>query len=143
VAYSSIEAGNERFVVEKDMLIHIAGHQLIRAFSRSPEVEIIKRIEVVVLPCFERCKSMSLLSFESNSRSTRGKSRAVSPSSLHSIVSLFHLFHLNDIQVNRIESEAFAYSSLQSIEIPPNVEILGSSRCYKCGSISSSSFESN
>jgi hypothetical protein len=43
----------------------------------------------------------------------------------------------------RIESDAFSFSSLQSIEIPRNVEILGSSCFSDCNSLSSISFESN
>jgi hypothetical protein len=45
--------------------------------------------------------------------------------------------------LTRIESKAFLYSSLQSIIIPSNVEIL-CSRCFSyCESLSSISFESN
>jgi hypothetical protein len=43
----------------------------------------------------------------------------------------------------RIESEAFSSSSLQSIKIALNVEILGSLYFSKCKSLSSISFESN
>jgi hypothetical protein len=43
----------------------------------------------------------------------------------------------------RIESSAFSSSSLKSIEIPRNVEILGSSCFSSCFSLSSISFESN
>jgi hypothetical protein len=45
--------------------------------------------------------------------------------------------------LTRIESEAFSSSSLESIEIPRNVEILGSSCFSCCPSLSSTSFESN
>jgi hypothetical protein len=43
----------------------------------------------------------------------------------------------------RIESSAFSFSSLQSIVIPRNVEILGSKRFSECKSLSSITFESN
>jgi hypothetical protein len=43
----------------------------------------------------------------------------------------------------RIESNAFSYSSLQSIVIPSNVEILGSSCFRECELLLSISFESN
>jgi hypothetical protein len=43
----------------------------------------------------------------------------------------------------RIESEAFSSSSLQSISIPRNVEILGSGCFSYCESLSSITFESN
>jgi hypothetical protein len=46
-------------------------------------------------------------------------------------------------QLTRIESEAFSFSSLQSIVIPSTVQILGL-RCFSsCQSLSSISFESN
>jgi hypothetical protein len=45
--------------------------------------------------------------------------------------------------LTRIESSAFSSSSLKSIEIPRNVEILGSSCFCECKSLSSISFESN
>jgi hypothetical protein len=63
--------------------------------------------------CFSYCKSLSSISFESNSRLTR------------------------------IESSAFSPSSLQSILIPSNVEILGSKCFSSCESLSSITFESN
>jgi hypothetical protein len=43
----------------------------------------------------------------------------------------------------RIESSAFSHSSLQSIAIPRNVEILESSCFSSCKSLSSILFESN
>jgi hypothetical protein len=43
----------------------------------------------------------------------------------------------------RIESEAFSFSSLQSIMIPRNVEILGSKCFSHCRSLSLIIFESN
>jgi hypothetical protein len=45
--------------------------------------------------------------------------------------------------LTRIESEAFSSSSLQSILIPNNVEILGLECFSYCGSLSSITFESN
>jgi hypothetical protein len=45
--------------------------------------------------------------------------------------------------LNRIESFACLFWSLQSIEIPRNVEILGPSSFSSCQSFSSISFESN
>jgi hypothetical protein len=46
-------------------------------------------------------------------------------------------------QLKRIESLAFSGSSLQSIEIPEDVEIFGSSCFQSCKSLSSISFKSN
>jgi hypothetical protein len=52
------------------------------------------------------------------------------------------LFESNSC-LTRIESKTFPSSSLESILIPSNVEILGS-RCFSyCGSFSSMTFESN
>jgi hypothetical protein len=49
----------------------------------------------------------------------------------------------SDSRLIRIESNAFSYSSLQSIMIPSNIEIFGSSSFSYCKSFSSISFESN
>jgi hypothetical protein len=45
--------------------------------------------------------------------------------------------------LTRIDSEAFSFSSLQSISIPRNVEILGSRCFFNWTSLSSITFESN
>jgi hypothetical protein len=63
--------------------------------------------------CLKGCKTIQLLAFESNSR------------------------------LNRIESFAFSSSSLRSIEIPRNGEILGSSCFSACQSFSSLLCRSN
>jgi hypothetical protein len=49
----------------------------------------------------------------------------------------------SDSRLIGIESSAFSFSSLRSIEIPRNIEILGSSCFSWCQSLSSISFESN
>jgi hypothetical protein len=49
----------------------------------------------------------------------------------------------SDSRLTRIESEAFSYSSLQSLLIPSNVEILCSECFPNCKSLLSISFESN
>jgi hypothetical protein len=54
-----------------------------------------RNVEILGSNCLSYCKSLSSITFESNSRLTR------------------------------IESETFSSSSLQSILIPRNVEILG------------------
>jgi hypothetical protein len=54
----------------------------------------------------------------------------------------FIIFESNS-HLARIESEAFSNSSLQSIFIPKNVELLGSRCFYTCKSLSSITFESN
>jgi hypothetical protein len=109
----TIENGNTTFVVENDLLIDILFHKLIRNFSRSSKVDIPNHIEIFGLSCFSYCKSLSSISFESNSRLTR------------------------------IEASAFSESSLQSIIIPSNVEILCSRCFSYCKSFSYISFESN
>jgi hypothetical protein len=109
----SIESGNERFVIQNGLLIDIVEHKLIRNFSESSEFEIGRNLEILGSKCFSSCKSLLWITFESNSRLTR------------------------------IESDAFSYSSLQSILIPRNVEILESECFSHCKSLSSIIFESN
>jgi hypothetical protein len=109
----SIESGNDIFRVEHEFLIDIIHHKLIRNFSDLLHLEIPQSIEILCSSCFESCKSLSSISFESNSRLTR------------------------------IESKASSFSSLQSIEIPRNVEILCSSCFADCRKLSLVSFESN
>jgi hypothetical protein len=100
----SIESGNEIFVIENGFLIDILDHKLIQNFSESSEIEIGRHIEILGSYCFSSCKSLSSITFESNSRLTR------------------------------IESKAFSFSSLQSKLIPSNVEILGSECFSYCKS---------
>jgi hypothetical protein len=70
-------------------------------------------VAVLGSSCFSECKSLSSISFESNSR------------------------------LMRIEWDAFSCSSLQSIVIPSSVEIIGSSCFARCTPLSSILFESN
>jgi hypothetical protein len=95
----SIESGNEIFVVEQDFLIDVVHHKSIRNFCTSSQIDVATNIEILGSSCFWCCESLSSITFESNS----------------------HLI--------RIQSEAFSFSSLQSIMIPRNVEILGS-KCF-------------
>jgi hypothetical protein len=78
----SIESGNEIFVIENDFLIDILHHKLIRNLSKSREIEIGRNIEILGSKCFSCCKSLSSITFESNSRLTRIESEAFSSSSL-------------------------------------------------------------
>jgi hypothetical protein len=109
----SVEADHQRFAMRNDCLIDFVDHRLIRHFSSSSHIQISSDIEILGSSCFSYCKSLSSISFESNSG------------------------------LNRIESFAFSNSSLESISIPRNVEILGSSCFSDCKSLSSISFESN
>jgi predicted nucleotidyltransferase len=93
----SIESGNEIFIIEKGILIDILDHKLIRNFSQSSTIEIGNNIEIVGSRCFSSCRSLSSITFESNSHLTR------------------------------IESAAFRASSLQSIVIPRNVRFIDGS----------------
>jgi hypothetical protein len=99
--------------MENEILHDVLHHKLIRNFCESAEVEIPNNIEILGSRCFSSCKSLSSITFESNSRLTR------------------------------IESKAFYESSLQSILIPMNVEMLGSKCFSYCYSLSSITFESN
>jgi hypothetical protein len=60
----TIESGNEIFVIEKDFLIDIRHHKLIRNFSTSLEIEIGMNIEILGSNCFSSCKSLSSITFE-------------------------------------------------------------------------------
>jgi hypothetical protein len=82
------------------------------SFSSLQSILIPSSVEILGSKCFLWCKSLSSITFESNSR------------------------------LARIESEAFSFSSLQSISIPRNVEILGSNCFSSCKSLSSVTFES-
>jgi hypothetical protein len=127
----------------------------------SQKIGRIHNVEIVGSSCFSKCKSLSSIIIESNSRLIHIESSAFEESSLQSILipnsveivgsscfskckSLSSItFKLNS-HLARIESEAFYESSLESIMIPSNVEILGSS-CFflYCQSLSSIIFESN
>jgi hypothetical protein len=107
-----MEAGYDRFMIENNFRITRVDYRLIRDFSRSTHIEIMNTIKIMGSSCFAGCSSLSLISFESNSRLTR------------------------------IDSSAFLSSSLQSIKIPRNVEMIGSSCFSCCKSLSSISFES-
>jgi hypothetical protein len=67
----SIESGNEILVVEKDILIDVVHHKLIRKFLTSSAIEIGRNIEIVGSNCFSHCISLSSITFESNSRLIR------------------------------------------------------------------------
>jgi hypothetical protein len=88
------------------------------SFSLLQSIEIPRNVEILGSSSFSDCSSLSSISsisfesFESNSR------------------------------LNRIESSAFQSSSIRSIEIPRNVEILGSPCFSFCQSLSSILFES-
>jgi hypothetical protein len=108
----SIEAGNDIFVFENSFLVDIVHHKLIQKISKSSEMTVSRNIEILGSNCVSSCKSISPITFESNSHLTR------------------------------IESAACSRSSLQTIMIPKNVEILGSA-CFPYSSLSSITFESN
>jgi hypothetical protein len=96
----AVESENDIFVIENDFLINVLHKKMIRNFSKSSEIEIGMNIEILRSSCFSFCRSHSSVTFESNSCLTR------------------------------IESFAFSFSSLQSILIPSNVELLGS-KCFQ------------
>jgi hypothetical protein len=55
----SIESGNEIFIIEKDILIDVLHHKLIRNFSNSSAIEIGSHIEILGSNCFFFCVSLS------------------------------------------------------------------------------------
>jgi hypothetical protein len=92
----AIESGNGIVVLENDFLIDVPHHKLIRNFSKSSVIEIGRNIEIFGRNCFSNCKSLSSISFESNSHLTR------------------------------IESETFCKASVQSILIPSTILFIAS-----------------
>jgi hypothetical protein len=156
----SIESGNDIFVIEHDFVIDVPHHKLIRNFSESSTIEIGRNTEILGSNSFSYCKSLSSITFESNSLLIRIVSEVFDESSLQSIIipsnveilgskcfsnckSLSSITFESNSRLTRIESEAFSYSSLQSIIIPSNVEILGPKCFSHCESLSSITFESN
>jgi uncharacterized protein YuzB (UPF0349 family) len=126
-------------------------------------------VKIVGSKCFSYCKSLSSITFESNSHLTRIESEAFSHSSLQSIViprnvrfidgSAFigvillsisiesgnNLFVMaNEFLLDIIHHKLIHnFSTSSTIEIANNVEILGS-KCFSyCQSLSSITFESN
>jgi hypothetical protein len=97
----AIENGNNTIVVENDLLIDIVSHKLIRNFSSKAIILLPNDIEILRSSSFSWCDRLLAISFNSNSR------------------------------LVRIESEAFSGSSLQSITIPHNIEILGFRMFFK------------
>jgi uncharacterized protein YajQ (UPF0234 family) len=165
----SIESGNQIFVIEKDFLIDVLHHKLIRNFSTSSAIEIGRNIEILGSKCFYNCKLLSSITFESNSHLTAIESEAFSLSSLQSIViprnvrfidgSAFINVRLSSISIES-ENEIFVvendflidilhhklirnFSKSSEIEIAETIEILGSHCFSTCESLSSITFESN
>jgi hypothetical protein len=75
----------------------------------------------------------------------RGSRRVLIPGSI-TVLAADYLYQIRETEIitfesqtrlTRIESEAFSSSSFESIEIPRNVEILGSSCFSQCKSLSS------
>jgi hypothetical protein len=165
----SIESGNERFVIENDFIVDVIDHKLIRISSNSSNVEIPFDIEILGSSCFSNCQSLSSISFESISRLTRIESSAFSSSSLRSILiphsvrfldgSAFDGVRLCSCSI-KSENQQFVvykdflidivnhilihnFSTSPHIEIPWDVEILGSSCFSEYESLSLISFETN
>jgi hypothetical protein len=94
----SVESGNDHYLIDGFSLYDRGGTRLIRSFDCISVPVISSTIEILCSKCFAFCRSLRSISFES-------------PSSL-----------------TRIESFAFAFSSLRSIIIPTRVKIL----CSEC-----------
>jgi hypothetical protein len=73
----SIETGHERFLIDRESFVDIIDHRLIRHFGSSSHVDICCDIEILGSFCFSDCKSLSSISFESNSRLKRIESSAL------------------------------------------------------------------
>jgi hypothetical protein len=81
-----IEDGNDIFGMFNDFLMDIRSHELIRNFSTSSRIEIGRDVEILGSWCFSGNKSLSSISFESDSRLRRIESSAFSRSSLESLI---------------------------------------------------------
>jgi hypothetical protein len=85
-------------------MIHIESSAF--SYSSLQSILIPSSVEILGSSCFSQCRSLSSITFESNSR------------------------------LIRIESEAFSYSSLQSIVIPSTILFIGSDAVSTCQNIS-------
>jgi hypothetical protein len=128
-----------------------------------------RNVEILGSKCFSDCRSLSSIAFESNSRLTRIESNAFRGSSLQSIliprnvefidVSTFVSVALSSISIEP-GNEIFVlernilidvlrhkliqhFSRSSAIEIGRNIKVLGSKCFFRCGSLSSITFESN
>jgi serine/threonine protein kinase len=169
LASISIEPGNATFVLEKNLLINIIHHKLIRSFADSSHVDIPGHIRTLGASCFSMCRTLSSLSFQSNSHLIRIEPSAFALSSLQSIVvprntrfidgSAFIGVTLSSISIEPgnetfiVENDFLIdnarhrlirnFSQFTSVEIPCHVEILGSfsfSYCIAHLSVSSIAF---
>jgi hypothetical protein len=109
----SIEPGNEIFVIEKDFLIDVVDHKLIQNFSTSSAIEIGRNIEIVGSRCFYNCKSLSSVSFESNSRLTRIESTAFDEISFEFI----------------LVPSTILFISSDTVSIAPQIRLIDSDSC--------------
>jgi hypothetical protein len=118
----SIENGNEIFSIEHDFLIDILHHKLIHNFSNSSHLTICSDIEILGSTSFSKNESLSLISFESPSRLIRIESNAFSYSSIESIII--------PRSVQFIDSSAFTPTKLSSISIENGNEIFSIERGF-------------
>jgi hypothetical protein len=100
LSFISIESGNEHFVVEKDFLIDIVHHKLIRYLSMLPVVRIGSDIEILGSSCFSCCTWISSITFESNSRLRRIESQAFNKFYLMIVIPSTVLFVAFDVIPN-------------------------------------------
>jgi hypothetical protein len=113
--------------------------------KRITSILIPRHVQILCSSCFLFCKSLSSISFETDSELTRIESNAFADSSIQSITiprhvqilcsscfsackSLSSISFETDSELTRIESKAFfCCSSLKSITIPQNVEFVDGS----------------
>jgi hypothetical protein len=106
----SIESGNGIILIEKDFLILVLNHKLIRNFSELSTIEIGRNIKMLGSFCFSYCKSLSSITFESNSCLTRIESEMFHDSSPFESIIIPR-------SVQFIDHSAFIGMSLSSISI--------------------------
>jgi hypothetical protein len=107
-----ISVESNHFRVEQTFIEANCGSQLVGSFGDLAIAEIAKSIEILCCVCFFACESLELTQFDSRSR------------------------------LKRIESSAFAWSSLKQIDIPTSIEIL-CDQCFSgCKTLDAITFDS-
>jgi hypothetical protein len=89
-----IEPGSRTFAVHSDFILSYDHTKVIRYFGVKSQVVVPRNVEVVRSHCFRSSKYVSSISFGSGSR------------------------------LNRIEAEAFSWSAVSSITLPPTLSII-------------------
>jgi hypothetical protein len=152
--------GRCEFQVHEMFIEDIAGGSVIRYFGRSSAIVIESRIEILCESCFSNCRSLTSVTFESNSKLQRIEEYAFADSGLTTIqvpasvevlckkcfnccISLTSVTFESNSKLQRIEESAFTRSGLTTTQVPASVEMLCKSCFSYCRSLTSVTFEAN